>query len=118
MSTTTKDAQFFSKEIARYLQDQGADGKKITSKVTSLFQKLSQRTSGKIPVIVESAVHLTQTEKRTLERIIAAKVGTNIQTDYSINKSLLLGLKIHAGDVLIDTSGETQLEHYIERLTA
>ncbi len=117
MSTTTKDAHFFAKEITKYM---GAttEGKKITSKVTSLFQKLSERTSGKIPVTVESAVSLTQTEKRTVERIIAIKVGNNIHTDYQINQDLLLGLKIHAGDVLIDTSGETLLKKYIDRLTA
>lgn len=116
MSTTTKDARYFAKEISKYMD--AKDGKKISSKVTSLFAKLSKRTSGKIPVTVESAVSLTQPEKRSIERMISGKVGVNIQTDYQVNQKLLMGLKIHAGDVLIDTSGESRLRQYIERLTA
>lgn len=117
MSTSTKDARFFAKEVTKYISNDVL-GKKITPKVSSLFEKLSARTTGTIAVTVESAVALTETEKRSIERVLEAKAGTNIHTDYLVNEELLMGLKIHAGDVLIDASGEMLLRQYVEHLIA
>ncbi len=117
MSTNTQDARSFAKEVAKYI-GVTSGGKPITTKVTSLFQKLSQTASGRCPVLVESVIALTQPEKRTIERLLAVKTGGGIQADYKINKELLTGLRIHAGDLLIDTSGELKLRQFVDRLMA
>ncbi|MBI3577660.1 F0F1 ATP synthase subunit delta [Candidatus Gottesmanbacteria bacterium] len=111
MSQNASDARMFAKEIAKYFDGAGVD-KRMTPKVTSLFSKLVRVASGGNTALVESAVALTQSEKRAIEKHFS------VTADYRVNPELLSGLKIQVGDLLIDTSGASIVHNLARTLSS
>jgi F0F1-type ATP synthase delta subunit len=111
MLQQTNDARLFAKEISKYLDTAGVE-KRMATKVNALFSKLARRASGENTAIIESAVALTQSEKRIIEKHFA------VIAEYRLNPELLTGLKIHVGEFLIDTSGQTAVTDLVRILSA
>ncbi len=53
---------------------------------------------------IYSAVPLTDAEKREIVKAIEKRVGSKVQPTFSVRASLLGGLRIEVGDLVIDTS--------------
>ncbi len=111
MSQQNHDARLFAKEITKYLDDSQV-GKRITPKVSALFSKLTKTVGGANISTVESAVPLTQPEKRAIEKHLK---GT---AEYRVNQELLTGVKIRVGDLLIDMSGQIALHNFVAALSS
>lgn len=111
MSQHATDARLFAKEISKILDTSLAE-KRLTPKVSTLFSKLVKHSSGAKTAVVESAVPLTQSEKRMVEKHFAATA------EYRIHPELLTGIKIHVGELLIDMSGQTVLGQFVDHLIA
>ena len=70
-----------------------------------LAKKIDQ---DKEKVFVQSAVDLTDEEKKALEKYLESKIETD-NIEYQVDKKLVGGLKIKIGDNLIDRSLATKI---------
>ena len=59
---------------------------------------------------IYTAVELTPAEKREVVALVEKKVGKKVDPVYAIRPSLLGGMRIEVGDLVIDTTLSRQIE--------
>tara|TARA_A100000164_G_scaffold352360_1_gene357928 strand:+ start:345 stop:902 length:558 start_codon:yes stop_codon:yes gene_type:complete len=79
-------------------------------KILEKFIKLSSKNKGNIEAILISSKNLSQEEKNKINDEISKAIKANIEFNYKIDKSLISGLKIQLGSLLIDTSVSNKLK--------
>jgi F-type H+-transporting ATPase subunit delta len=67
---------------------------------------------------VASAVELSEQEKESLRQSLARQFGTDLTFAFSVDPSLLGGLRVRVGDRLIDTSVASRLTALRESLAS
>ena len=79
-------------------------------KILEKFIKLSSKRKGKIDAMLVSSKTLSQDEKNNINQEISKAIKSNIDFTYKTDKSLISGIKIQVGSLLIDTSVSNKLK--------
>jgi len=83
---------------------------KVLPQVSVLFEKLLAEKQRKQDVQVVSAYELSAVEKEALKKALAKKLGKEISLQNEIDKTLIGGAIIRAGDLVIDSSVRGKLQ--------
>ena len=89
----------------------------ITGEIHDLYERLRQERQGRLPVEVRTAYALKPAERKTLEEILAAGLGRQVEIQAEKDPSLIGGLLIRAGDRVIDASVRGQLQRLANELS-
>ena len=79
-------------------------------KILEKFIKLSSKRKGKIDAMLVSSKTLSQDAKNNINQEISKAIKSNIDFTYKTDKSLISGIKIQVGSLLIDTSVSNKLK--------
>ena len=74
------------------------------------FIKLSSKSKGKIDAVLISSKDLKENEKNSINKDISKAIKSNIDFTYKVDKSLISGVKIQVGSLLIYTSVSNKLK--------
>ena len=83
---------------------------KALPQVAVLFEKLLAEQQRKQDVQITSAYELTAAEKEKLKQALAKKLGKEIMLQSDVDKALIGGVIIRAGDTVIDSSVRGKLQ--------
>jgi F-type H+-transporting ATPase subunit delta len=90
----------------------------VVPEVCEIFEVLKSEREGKIEVNVISAYALNAAQKRELEAALERRFGRAVSLHVERDRSLIAGLVIRAGDVVIDGSVRGRLQQLAEALGA
>lgn len=115
MKAITKEARGFIQSVMGYLR---ADGKvkSSVSKVQVFLNKVSDQAKRSSLAKVESAVALTEKEKKRLSRIISSRVGHPVRIVAKVNSAILGGVRVQLGDWIVDATLAGQLKKMTESI--
>ena len=86
--------------------------------IVAEFTNLANAARNIVAAQVTSAVELDDKERGKLDQVLAKLTGKNVQTSYTIDRSLIGGVVVRIGDKIIDGSIKTRLATLKERLKA
>jgi len=117
--TADKKAELFIKICGDKLSAPGkqfvhqlAQNKRLKAlpQVSVLFEKLLAEQQRKQEVQVTSAYQLSAAEQENLKKVLAKKLGKEINLQSDVDKKLIGGVIIRAGDMVIDSSVRGKLQ--------
>ncbi len=108
MKALSKDARGFIEGVASYIRSD-ARAKTVVPRVASLLTKVSAAAKKEQSAQVKSALLLLGPEKKRIEALLSRLLGHSVECHYSIDASLLGGIKIQVADWIVDSSLTTQL---------
>jgi F-type H+-transporting ATPase subunit delta len=82
---------------------------KLFPEISALFEVLKDEAEGSIEVIVTTAKKLTKAEEKSIATALKKRLGREVKLKVSIDKALLGGAIIKAGDLVIDGSIQGRL---------
>ena len=74
------------------------------------FEALRAQAEARLPVTVRSATEMAAAQRQQLEAKLKARFGREVEAQYELDRDLLGGAVIEAGDVIIDGSLRNKLE--------
>ncbi len=83
---------------------------KLFPEISVLFEVLKDEAEGSVEAIVTSAKKLTKAEEKSIEAALKKRLGREVKLKVSIDKALLGGAIIKAGDLVIDGSIQGRLK--------
>lgn len=89
----------------------------LLPEISMLFEKQRSDARGTIDAEIFSAYRVSKEQKAALEEALKKRLGRNVKLTSRIDKSLLGGAVIHAGDLVIDGSLKGRLEKMNTALT-
>jgi len=107
MKMLSKDARGFIEEVASFVRSD-ARAKTIVPKMQSLLTKVTAAAKREQSAQVKSAVALLGPEKKRIEVILTTLLGHPVNCHYSVDESLVGGIKIQVADWVVDSSLTTQ----------
>ena len=81
----------------------------VLPEIAASFEVLRAEAEKTVNVVVESAFEVSATQQEKIVKSLKARMGREIKLVCSINKELLGGVVIRAGDQVIDGSARTRL---------
>ena len=72
--------------------------------VAAVFEEERDRTERRSHVEVTSAFELTDTQQKSIAESMSKRLGTEVNVSVTVDKSLIGGVVIRAGDTVIDAS--------------
>jgi F-type H+-transporting ATPase subunit delta len=117
--TADKKAELFIKICGDKLNSAGkqfvhqlAQNKRLKAlpQVSVLFEKLLAEQQRKQEVQVASAYPLSAAEQESLKKTLAKKLGKEVNLQSEVDKALIGGVIIRAGDMVIDSSVRGKLQ--------
>lgn len=84
--------------------------------IAALYSEALMAHDGAVNITVTSAQQLTQEQQKTLEKQFAAKWQKKIKSDYVVDPSLVGGVRIQAGDWVLDSSLQEKLLRLSEEI--
>jgi F-type H+-transporting ATPase subunit delta len=81
-------------------------------KIVQNFLRLCSKKRGEIKASLISSKNLSQDELNNISTEFSKSMGSTIKFDYSVDESLIGGLKIQLGSFMIDTSIKNKLKKY------
>ena len=72
--------------------------------VATIFEEERGRTEGRSQVEVTSAFELTDPQQKSIAESMSKRLGTEVDVSVTVDKSLIGGVVIRAGDTVIDAS--------------
>ena len=79
-------------------------------KILEQFINLNSRRTGIVNAVLISSKDLSQSEKNKINQEISKSINSSIDFNYKVDKSLISGIKIQLGSLLIDTSVSNKLK--------
>ena len=79
-------------------------------KILNKFIKISSNSKGKIDATLISSKDLSQDERNKISQEISKAIKSKIEFTFKTDKSLISGIKIQVGSLLIDTSLSNKLK--------
>ncbi len=79
-------------------------------KILEKFINLNSRRKGIVNAVLISSKDLSQSEKNKINQEISKSINSSIDFNYKVDKSLISGIKIQLGSLLIDTSVSNKLK--------
>lgn len=95
------------RNLVRLLVDN--DRIQIVPQIAALYEQRKHEAEGVLEVNVESAFPVTDEQQRSLADALKAKLGREISITTSEDPALIGGVRIRAGDLVIDGSVQGQL---------
>jgi F-type H+-transporting ATPase subunit delta len=80
------------------------------------FQRMVDQAEGRVRATAITAVELSDTERRGLERELAERFGGKVRLETEVDPDILGGLVVRVGDRLVDASVRTRLQQLRRRL--
>lgn len=80
------------------------------------FERLVDEAEGRVRATAITAVELSETERRDLERELAGRFGGSVRLATEVDPDILGGLVVRVGDHLVDASVRTRLQQLRRRL--
>ena len=117
MKTLSKDARGFIEGVATYVR-RDARAKTMLPRVQSLLTKVSSQAKKEQNAQVKSAIALLGPEKKRIEALLAGLLGHAVECHYSIDVSLVGGIKIQVADWIVDSSLTTQVTMIAQSLSS
>lgn len=81
----------------------------LLPEIAGLFEALRAEAEKTVNVVVDSAFELSAAQQQKIVSSLKARMGREIRLTCKINKELLGGIVIRAGDKVIDGSARTRL---------
>ena len=81
----------------------------LLPEIVAIFEVLRADAERTVNVVVDSAFELTAAQKEKIIGSLKARMGREIKLECKVNKELLGGVVIRAGDKVIDGSARTRL---------
>jgi F-type H+-transporting ATPase subunit delta len=85
--------------------------------VAAVFEEERDRIEGRSHVDVTSAFELTDTQRKNIADSMSKRLGTEVEISVTVDKSLIGGVVIRAGDTVIDASLRGRLSQLGQSLT-
>ncbi len=82
----------------------------LLPELTGLFEAMRTAQEGTRTAHVRSAYALTKTEQHHLSEVLATRLGGAVEVTVELDKSLIGGIEIRVGDLVIDGSVRGKLE--------
>jgi F-type H+-transporting ATPase subunit delta len=82
---------------------------KLFPEISALFEVLKDDAEGSVEAIVKTAKKLTKAEEKLIATALKKRLGREVKLKVSIDKALLGGAIIKAGDLVIDGSIQGRL---------
>jgi F-type H+-transporting ATPase subunit delta len=108
MKMLSKDARGFIEEVAGFVRSD-ARAKTVAPRVTSLLTKVTASAKREQNAQVKSVVQLSGPEKKQIEKLLIRLLGHAVECHFSIDESLVGGIKIQVADWIVDSSLTTQV---------
>ena len=95
-----------------------ADNKRLNllADIHGLFEKYRADHDKTLTVSVSTFMPLTPTEKDRLAQALEIRLRRSINLEVEVDKDLLGGVLVRAGDLVIDGSGKAQLEKMVREI--
>ena len=84
----------------------------FVKKIIQNFLKLCSQKRGELKASLISSKTLSQEELDKISLQFSQSIGSKIKFDYSVDKSLIGGVKIQLGSLMVDTSIKNKLKKY------
>ena len=84
----------------------------FVDKIVKNFLKLCSKKRGEIKASLVSSKNLSKEEISKISSELSNTMGSTIKFDFSVDESLIAGLKIQLGSFMIDTSIKNKLKKY------
>jgi F-type H+-transporting ATPase subunit delta len=84
----------------------------FVKKIIQNFLKLCSQKRGEVKASLISSKDLSQDELNEISSQFSEAMGSKIKFDYSVDKSLIGGVKIQLGSLMVDTSIKNKLKKY------
>lgn len=81
----------------------------VLPEIAAIFENLRAEAEKTVNVVVDSAFELSAAQQEKIVRSLKARMGREIKLVCKVNKELLGGVVIRAGDKVIDGSARTRL---------
>ena len=83
-------------------------------KILEKFMKLTSKKKGEIKAVLISSKNLSQEERNNINQEISKAIKSKLDFTYKTDESLISGVKIQVGSLLIDTSVSNKLKRIKE----
>jgi F-type H+-transporting ATPase subunit delta len=81
----------------------------VLPEIAAIFENLRSEAEKTVNVVVDSAFELSAAQQEKIIKSLKARMGRDIKLVCKVNKELLGGVVIRAGDKVIDGSARTRL---------
>jgi len=88
----------------------------LLPEIVSIFESLRAEAEKTVNVVVDSAFELTTVQQEKIISSLKKRLGREIKLECKVNKDLLGGVVIRAGDKVIDGSARTRLSEMANAL--
>ena len=88
----------------------------LLPEITSLFEQLKSQQEATVKVTVETAFELNSEQEEKLTQSLKAKLDCEVSLQTELNKDLIGGVLIRAGDLVIDASVRGRLAKLVESI--
>lgn len=82
----------------------------VVPELKAMFEALATESEGSVDATVVSAMELTDDQQTALAATLAKKLGKEVKLSCSVDESLMGGVVVKAGDLVIDGSLKGRLE--------
>lgn len=89
----------------------------ILPDIASLYEALKDEAEGAIEALVTSAKKLTKKEQESIAKALKKRLGRDVKITTKVDKSILGGAIIRAGDLVIDGSIQGRLRSMTQALS-
>ena len=76
------------------------------------FLSLVSKQKGELKALLTSSKNLSSVELENIKKDLSSAMGTSIAIEYKVEESLIGGLKMQIGSLMIDTSIKNKLKKY------
>jgi F-type H+-transporting ATPase subunit delta len=73
---------------------------------------LVSKQKGELKALLTSSKNLSSVELENIKKDLSSAMGTSIAIEYKVEESLIGGLKMQIGSLMIDTSIKNKLKKY------
>jgi len=102
-----KQASLQQRNFVRILVDN--QRLQVLPEIAAIFENLRAEAEKTVNVVVDSAFELSADQQEKIVKSLKARMGREIKLVCKVNKELLGGIVIRAGDKVIDGSARTRL---------
>lgn len=88
----------------------------VLPEIAAIFEVLKSEAEKSVDVIVDSAFELSAAQQEKIVSSLKKRMGREIKLSYKVNKELLGGVVVRAGDKVIDGSARTRLSEMANAL--
>ena len=99
-----------SGDVKKYIRIlSGRNRISLLPQINSLFEQMKAKHQGYQDVVVASAFPLTEKQQEDISRKVSERLGRSVRMHLEIDTSLIGGVIVKAGDLVIDGSVRTRL---------